>query len=127
MIKDNYFVKLPLIIFPQESQLVFGEGHQFQLFVSAHVLHVLDGRADRALDNREDGVVGVVHVPLSETLDGAVQHLGLDLGLVGSVQLLVDLEGGIVDDLLNIAGLVALFIFFGLAQHVLGTLIYMVL
>lgn len=76
------------------------------MFFFGHLRVGINASLNERLDKRQDRVVFVFHDSLRETNDGRVQHLSLDISLVGARQLSVDFLAGIFNYALEDLGLV---------------------
>jgi len=105
------------------GELFFGQGNQLGLLKRGQVLDLLNLSLDGVDDQGEEGVGGVVHVALAETVDGGVEHSLLDGFLVAAVEGLVELGDGFVQDALEDPVAVLLLVGLGLLEDVDGSLV----
>lgn len=97
-------------------QLVVSQSKKLALLLNRELRELLNVFLNDGLDDGEDGIVLVVHVALGETNDGGVEHLSLDLLSVGALELSVDLLASIIENGLDVFGLVELLIGLGLLK-----------
>jgi hypothetical protein len=103
-------------------QLVVSQSEKLALLLNGKLGEFLNVLSNNGLNDGENGIVGVVHETLGETVDGGVEHFSLDFLGVGTLELSVDFLSSVLDDGLDVLRLVKLFIRLGLLEDAQGSL-----
>lgn len=123
---EDVLVTSSSISVAEGSQLLLSQGDQLVLFLRGDLAELLDSPVDGLQDEGEDGVLGVVHLALSNTFKSQFEDISFDFSLVllvGDIDALEGLLHDGRDDLVLVDCLKGL----GLTENALGTSVKVVL